>query len=199
MFDGGIAIAFLFAAVTRSLTGTFVSIGDPREPSAAPSNREKITVNAERQFQTFAVAGRAVIERESRFAGGGAATTTRIDLSDLTPGEHVKLERDAQGRVTHVRAIASVERAKVRSVSGASVVLQDGTTLTIGSVLRFVTAEGKPSATATVRPRETVLLFRNPETRNIYRFSAEARPKPHGSAGAGKRATPPRSPRGEPN
>ena len=198
MFGGGIVMAFLFASVARSLTGTFVSIGDPREPSAA-ADQSKITVNAERQFQTFAVAGRAVIERESRFPGRGAATTARIALSDLTPGEHVRLERDAKGRVTRVRAIASVERAKVRSASGASVVLQDGTTLTISSVLRFVTAEGTPSATATVRPRETVLLFRNPETRNIYRFSAEGHPRPHGSAGAGKRAAPP-NPRGvDPN
>ncbi len=185
MFDAGIAIAFVFAATTRSLTGTFMTLGDPFEPPTAASARSKITVNVERQFQTFAMAGRAVIERESNFAGGGAATTARIDLSDLTPGEYVKLDRDARGRVTHVRAIASVEKAKVRSAHGNSVVLEDGTTLAIGSVLRFVTAEGTPSATATVRPGESVLLFRNPETRILYRFAAEARP--------GKRAGAPKS------
>lgn len=86
-----------------------------------------------------------------------------------------------------------VERAKVRSVNGSSVVLEDGTTLTIGSVLRFVNEKGEPSATATVRPGESVLLFRHPETRNIYRFSTEANAKPHGSVGAGRRADAPKS------
>jgi hypothetical protein len=177
MFEVGIVIALAFAAMTRSLTGTLVSVD-----TAAPA---KIMVHAENQFQTFTVAARAAIERESRFADGAAATTARIDLSDLTPGEYVKLERDARGRVTHVRAIAAIERAKVRSASGSRVVLEDGTTLTIGTILRFVTAEGKPSATATVHTGESVLLFRHPLTRNIYRFSAEARP--------GKRAHAPKS------
>jgi hypothetical protein len=49
-------------------------------------------------------------------------------------------------RVKHARAVARLERAKVRSVSGSSVVLEDATTITIGSVLRFMNERGKPSA-----------------------------------------------------
>ena len=180
VFDAGLAIALVFAAVTRSLSGTIVAI----EPTTPP----KLMVQAEGQFQTFVVARGAVIERESKFTDDSAATKAKIGLSDLTPGEYVKLEIDAKGRVTHALAVVLLERAKVRSVNGSSVVLDDGTTLTIGSVLRFVTEEGKPSATPTVRPGESVLLFRHPETRNIYRFSPEPHSRPHGSARARKRA-----------
>ena len=180
MIDAGLAIALVFAAVARSLSGTVVSI--------EPSRPAKLMVQAEGQFQTFAVARRAVIERETKFKDDSAATKARIGLSDLTPGEYVKLDIGAKGRVTHALAVVLLERAKVRSVNGSSVVLEDGTTLTIGSVLRFVTEEGKPSATATVRPGESVLLFRHPETRNIYRFSPEPHSRPHGSARAHKRA-----------
>jgi hypothetical protein len=164
----------MFAAMTRPLDGTLVAI-DPTQ----------LMVRAERQFQTFAIASRVVVERESSFAGDAAATTARIKLADLTPGEYVRLQIDAQGRVTHARAIARFERAKVRSVSGNSVVLEDGTTLTIGSVLRFVNERGELSAKATVRPGESVILFRHPQTRNIYRFSAEPRSRRQGSACAG--------------
>jgi hypothetical protein len=165
MFEAALAIAFALAGSIRSLSGTVVTI-DTGSPAV-------LMVRAESQFQSFPLAEQAVVERESRFVGSAAAATTRIDRSDLTPGEYVKLEIDA-GVVTHVRAVVSIERVKVRSASGNNVVLEDGTKLTIGSVLRFVTSEGKPSATATVRPGESVLLFRHPETRNIYRFSAEA-------------------------
>ena len=167
MLETGFAIALVLTAMTRSLEGTLMAISD-----AKPA---QLTVNADRQFQTFAVAKRVVVNRESSFAGDAAATTARIKLADLTPGEYVRLQIDAQGRVTNARAVARVEWAKVRSVSGSSVVLEDGTTLTIGSVLRFVNERGKPSATATVLPGESVLLFRHPQTRNIYRFSAERR------------------------
>jgi hypothetical protein len=173
--EGGIAdvleawftIPLMFAAMTRSLDGTLVAV-KPTE----------LMVRAESQFQTFAVARRVVVERESSFAGHAAATTARIELADLTPGEYARLQIDAQGQVTHARAVALVEPAKVRSVRGSNVVLEDGTTLTIGSVLRFVNEKGKPSATATVRPGDSVLLFRHPQTGNIYRFSAEPRVRP---------------------
>ncbi len=183
VLESGFAIALVLTAMTRSLEGTLVAI------NATPA---QLTVNANRQFQTFPVTKRAVIERESSFAGDAAATTTRIDLADLTPGEYVRLQIDAQGRVTHARAVARLERAKVRSVNGSTVVLEDGTTLTIGSVLRFVNERGKPSATATVRPGESVLLFRHPQTRNIYRFSAEPHARRQRSTRARKRTDPPK-------
>jgi len=163
VFETGFAIALTLTAMTRSLEGTLVAV------SAKPA---QLTANISRQFQTFPVARRAVIERETRFAGNARAMTTRIALADLTPGEYVRLQIDARGRVNHAHAIARLERAKVRSVSGSTVVLENGTTLTIGSVLRFVDKRGKPSATATVRPGETVLLFHHPQSGNIYRFAA---------------------------
>ncbi len=165
MLEIGFAIALGMATMNRPLEGTLMKVED-----AKPS---RLVVNVSRQFQTFTVATRAVIERESTCAG--QAKTARIDVADLTPGEYVRMDVDRQGRVTHARAIARVERAKVRSVNGNTVVLEDGTTLTIGSVLRFVDSRGKPSATATVRPGESVILFRHPQTRNIYRFAAKPR------------------------
>ena len=179
MFEAGFVIALTLTAMTRSLDGTLMKI-DLAKPA-------QLMVNANRQFQTFPVAKRMVVDRKTSFGCTGAATTTRIDLADLTPGEYVRLQIDAQGRVTHAHAVACVERAKVRSVSGSNVVLEDGTQLAIGSILRFVNERGKPSATATVRPGENVLLFRHPQTRNIYRFSAE--PRSRRQARARKTAT----------
>lgn len=169
MLEAGFAIALLMAAMNRSLDGTLVKI-DLARPA-------QLMVNANRQFQTFAVEKRMVADRETSFGCTGAATTTRIDLADLTPGEYVHLQIDGQGRVTHVHAVACIERAKVRSASGSNVVLEDGTQLTIGSILRFVNERGKPSATAALRPGESVLLFRHPKSRNIYRFSADPHAK----------------------
>jgi len=177
VLEAGLAIALLSAAMTKPLSGTLVEV-HTEKPA-------RLMVRAEQQFQTFPVAEGAVIERSSRLTGG-AASSSRVPLSDLTPGEFVELEIDPEGRLTHARAVASIERARVRSASGATVTLEDGTTLTIGSVLRFVNAGGKPSATADVRPGETVLLFRHPETRNVYRFAAEPREGRHRSKRRGK-------------
>jgi hypothetical protein len=172
------AAMFASAAAIQSLSGTLSWVKDGRPT--------KLMVRAEGQFQTFLMAERAVVERESSFAGESESKTAPIDRLDLTPGESVKLEINAEGKVTRARAVVLLERAKVRSASGRSVVLEDGTALTIGTVLRFVTADGKPSATATLRPGESVVLFRHPETQNIYRFCAEPR--------ARKRAETPRPP-----
>jgi hypothetical protein len=176
----GFAIALLMSAMIRSLDGTLMKI-DLAKPA-------QLMVNVSRQFQTFPAAKRVVVERETSFGCTGAATTRRIDLADLTPGEYVRLQIDSQGRVTRAHAVACLERAKVRSVSGSNVVLQDGTQLTIGSILRFVNERGKPFATATVRPGQSVLLFRHPQTRNIYRFSAEPGSRRQVSARARKAA-----------
>jgi len=174
MFEAGFVIALTLTAMIRSLDGTLVKI-DLARPA-------QLMVNANRQFQTFPVAKRVVVDRKTSFGCTGAATTTPIDLADLTPGEYVRLQMDPQGRVARAHAVACLERAKVRSVSGSNVVLENGTELTIGSILRFVNERGKPSATVTVRPGESVLLFRHPESRNIYRFSAEPRSKPRAHA-----------------
>jgi len=165
VFEARFAITLALIAMTRSLDGTLVAIEIGR--------LDQLTIRAEHQFQTFAISRHAVVERESSFAGDRATAAKRIDLADLTPGEFIRLQIDAHGRVTHARAVAVLEQAKVRSASGSSIVLEDGTTLTIGSLLRFVNEKGKSSATATVRPGESVLLFRHPKTRNVYRFSAE--------------------------
>jgi hypothetical protein len=168
MFETVFAIALVLTAMTRSLEGTLMAINDGKTA--------EITLNADRQFQTFPVAKRAVVERESRSAtNDGPAKTARIALPDLTPGEFVRLQIDPQGRVTRAHAIVRVERAKVRSASGNTIVLEDGTTFTIGSVLRFVGRNGKASAMATVRAGDIVLLFHHPETGNVYRISAEPR------------------------
>ena len=167
MLQAGFALAFIVSAMTRSAEGTLMKV-----ESTAPV---QLMVNVDRQFQTFVVGKDAVAERESTVSGEAAPTRVRIEIGDLTPGEFLHLQMDAKGRVTRARAIAQVDREKVRSVDGASIVLQDGTALTIGSTLRYVDEHGKQSGTATVRPGDTVLVFRHPQTRNIYRFTAMPR------------------------
>jgi hypothetical protein len=168
VLESGFAFALLLMGMTRSLEGTVMKV-DVAKPA-------HVMVNVARQFQTFPLSDRAVVERETRFAGKRAATT-RVDLADVTPGEFVRLQLNSRGEVTCVHGIARVERAKVRSVEGSTVVLEDGETLTIGSVLRFVDERGNPSATATVRPGDTVLLFHHLQTGNVYRFAAEPHTK----------------------
>jgi len=165
LFESGFAVALVLAAMNPSVEGTLVAV------SPKPA---QLTINTNRQFQTFAIGKRSVLERETSLAGA-APTVRRIPLADLTPGEYVRLQIDTLGRVTHGRAIARLERARVRSSSGSTVVLENGATLTIGSVLRFVDGKGKPSATSTVRPGETILLFHHPQSGNVYRIAAERR------------------------
>lgn len=167
--DGGLKAALLFAAMARSLTGTLVSV-----ESGPPA---RLVVRAEQQFQTFVLSPDAEIERDSTFEAGNGKRVTRIDAEDLTPGEHVDLSIDADGQVTHGKAVARIERAKVASAAGPEIVLEDGTKLTIGSILRFVDADGTPSPAANLKPGDGVLLFRHPLTRNIYRVDAETHRK----------------------
>lgn len=150
----------LFAAITRSVDGTIMTVD---------VNPPRLMANVRRQFQTFEFAKGAVIEREA------CSRTTKIPLADLTPGELVRLDLDSAGHVTRAHAIANVETAKVRSVSGSNIVLEDGRTFTVSTVLRFVDAKGKPSAKVTARPGESVLLFHHPETENVYRINAQGR------------------------
>jgi len=168
----GFGIAFLLTVVTHTVEGTVVSVNGvpavtegPAEPGAP-----FLLINTGHQFQTFDVRRRARIERESRFDGERPATA-RIALTGLTPGEFVRLDVDPSNRVTRARAIARVERARVRSAGGDSVVLEDGRTLTISTILRYVDGRGKPSARVTVRPGDTVLLFHHLQTGNVYRFA----------------------------
>jgi len=167
--DAVLRAAVLFAAMARSLSGT-VSTIDIGEPT-------KLMVRAERQFQTFNVARGAVLERLSIFGGGAKANVAPIDVSDLNPGDYVELTIDRDGQVTQGRAIALVECAKVKSADGPDLVLQDGRKLTVGSALRFVTAEGKPSPTVTVQPGEWILLFHHPQTWLIFRVAATRQPE----------------------
>ena len=104
------AAMFASAAAIQSLSGTLSWIKDGRPT--------KFMVRAEGQFQTFLMAERAVVERESSFAGESESKTAPIDRLDLTPGESVRLEINAEGKVTRARAVVLLERAKVRSASG---------------------------------------------------------------------------------
>jgi hypothetical protein len=167
MVEAGFAVALMFAAMTQSLEGTLMTVDTSRPV--------QLMVNIDRQFQTFAAAKGAVAERDSTLQGDTTPVRVRIEFGDLTPGEFVRLQLNSARRVTRARAIAVLERKRARSVDGATVVLEDGTTLTISSVLRYVDERGNESAIATVRPGDLVQVFRNPVTRNIYRFSAMPR------------------------
>jgi hypothetical protein len=178
MLFGGLLGTILLAAAPRSLSGTLVSIDTDARPVT-------LMVHAERQFQTFVVTDDALAKRETKSAGGAAGVSSAIPLPDLTPGELVHLRIDAAGRVDHIQAVAVVERARVRTARGATVELENGTKLVISSVLRFVDQDGKRSSSASVKPGQTVILFRQPHDANVYRLSAEPRP------GSSRSASPP--------
>lgn len=147
-----LAAGLVLAAMTHMVEGTVMTV---------ELNPPRLMANVSRQFQTYGFAAHAVIERES------CSRTEKIPLSDLTPGEFVKLDLDGAGHVTRAHAIANVETAKVRAVNGNDIVLEDGRTFTIGSVLRFT---GKRRA----RAGDSVLLFHHPQTNNVYRISEAA-------------------------
>ena len=159
------AVLLFFSTMPRTLEGTLMKADAAKTPP-------QITVNADRQFQTFPFAPHAIVERETTMGGG--STTTPSNVADLTPGEFLRLLVDEQGVVTRAHAVARVERARVRSAGGNRIVLENGTSYTVGSILRFVDEHGKVSETVTVRPGATVLLFHHPETLNVYRIAAEA-------------------------
>jgi hypothetical protein len=67
MLQTGLAIAFLPTAMPRPLDGTLVEF----EP-------DQLMVNADRQFQTFTMAKKAIVDRQSRVACDARGTTSRI-------------------------------------------------------------------------------------------------------------------------
>lgn len=100
-----------------------------------------------------------------------------VELSDITrllPGEEVRLSLNTEGQVVRVVAQVSLVTARVRFAQGNQIVLEDnrGTTLTIGSNLRFVDARGRVSTTANIPAGQSVALFIAPSTRRIYQVSA---------------------------
>ena len=160
MLAATFVLSLVFAVTTHSVEGTLMSV---------ETNPPRLMANVNRQFQTFPVTGGAVIEREA------CSATKKIPLEDLTPGEFVKLDLDPAGHVRRAHAIVNVETAKVRSVSGSDIVLEDGRTLTVSSVLRFFDAAGRQSSKVTSRPGDTLLLYKHPQTANVYRVNAVSR------------------------
>lgn len=100
-----------------------------------------------------------------------------VELSDLTrllPGEEVRLSLNAEGQVVRVTSQVSLVTARVRFAQNNQIVLEDnrGTTLTIGSNLRFIDARGRLSNSANLPAGSTVALFIAPSTRRIYQVSS---------------------------
>lgn len=110
-------------------------------------------------------------------AGRAPVYNPAVELSDLTrlmAGEEVRLSLNAQGQVVRVTSQVSLVTARVRFAQNNQIVLEDnrGTTLTIGSNLRFIDARGRASNTANLPVGQTVALFIAPSTRRIYQVSA---------------------------
>jgi antitoxin (DNA-binding transcriptional repressor) of toxin-antitoxin stability system len=109
-----------------------------------------------------------------RQVGSGTAfgPLAPIELDDLRAGEDVKLTRRGDV-VSQVVAQRSLRAGRVRAVNGNRIVLDDGTTLTVSTRLRFFDATGRESTNlADLGPDSQVALYIRPGTNTIYAVSA---------------------------
>jgi hypothetical protein len=109
-----------------------------------------------------------------RQVGSGAqfGPLVPIELTDLRAGEDVRITQ-ANGLVTQIVARRSVRGARVRSVNGNRIVLDDGTTVTVSQRVRFFDAEGRESTIpANLTPNTPVALYVRPSTGVVYAVSA---------------------------
>lgn len=95
-----------------------------------------------------------------------------IELSSIVPNEEVTVSLNAQNQVTQIVAQRSIQTARVRSVQGNQVVLDNGLTIPINAFVRYVGATGQPSTTPDVRAGQTVAVFVRPSTNAVYQISA---------------------------
>ena len=109
-----------------------------------------------------------------RQVSGGATfgPLVPIEMEDLRAGEDLKLTQ-ANGLVTQVVAQRTVRGARVQSVNGNQIVLNDGTTLTVSNRVRFFGAGGREAAIPdNLAPGTPIALYVRPQTGVVYAVSA---------------------------
>ncbi len=131
----------------------------------------RIVVRENGALRSYEMAANAEAYRQ---IGSGAAfgPLAPVELSDLKPGEDVKLSQ-ANGLVTQIVAQRSVRSAHVQSVNGNQIVLDDGTALTVSNRVRFFDVEGREATIpANLAPGTPIALYVRPQTGIVYGVSA---------------------------
>lgn len=138
-----------------------------------------ITIRTNNRNRTYELSRDAVVERKPLLSGGNTnnpryGSITRLELAAIQTGESVEVTLDDANRVRRLTAMPQVHVAKVRSVTGGRIVLDDarGTVINIGNQVRFLNARGRETATPRLRAGDEVVLFVSPDTRVIYQVSA---------------------------
>jgi hypothetical protein len=169
----------------RSVSGTVVKV-DPTAPAS-------ITLRVGTGFRTFVVDADTPLMRQTTGVVQAGATpqfgpgVALNDIAELAPGEEVRVRTDDEGQVIDITSQVSLVTARVRSVQGNQIVLDDarGTTLTTGPNLRFVDARGRTVPTASLQAGQTITLYIAPSTRRIYQISRRRPDAPAGNNNTG--------------
>lgn len=133
----------------------------------------RIVVRENGALRSYEMAANAEAFRQ---VGSGAAfgPLVPVELQDLRPGEDMKLTQ-ANGLVTQIVAQRTVRAARVRSINGNQIVLDDGTALTISNRVRFFGAAGREAAIPDNLAAGTpVALYVRPQSNVVYAVSASA-------------------------
>ena len=120
------------------------------------------------QIHTIIITPDTVITRTD--TGTGAGVT--VDLAGLRRGDAVSVTVDAQGRAIVVRATTRELAGRIEAVSGRTIVLAGGPTLTLSDDAE-VTLDGRTVALSDLRPGMDVRIRLNPQTNAAEEVTAK--------------------------
>lgn len=141
-----------------------------------------VTISQNGAFKTYAMSENPLALRQISLSSSTSATPVRqaarqISLSNISPGDSVRLSLDNTGRATQITSTATVLAARVQFAGQDQIVLDDerDTTLTLGPNLRFIDARGRVSSDASsLTAGQSIGLFISRDTKAIYQVSAFA-------------------------
>jgi len=126
--------------------------------------------------RAYDLSGNVNVYRQSTGSSGTGGPTfgprVPVELGAIAPNEEVALTLNAQNQVTQIAVQSILQTARVRSVRGNQVVLDNGLVVTVSNVLRYLNAQGQATTTVDVRPGDAVAVFLRPSTNAVYQISA---------------------------
>jgi hypothetical protein len=136
----------------------------------------RIVVREGQQVRAYDLAGNVNVFRQSTGSSGAGnpafGPRVPIELEGIAPNEEVALTLNAQNQVTQIAVQSILQTARVRSVRGNQVVLDNGLVVTVSNVLRYLNAQGQAGTAIDVRPGDAVAVFLRPSTNAVYQISA---------------------------
>jgi hypothetical protein len=171
-----VAISDESLGIPTSLPGA--PVGSPRTMTGVVQRVDtefpaRIVVREGQQVRALDLAENVNVYRQS---GGGTANqpgpSVPIELGNLAANEEVVLTLNPQNQVTQIAVQSLLQSARVRSVRGNQVVLDNGLVVTVSNVLRYVNAQGQATNTVDLKPGDPVAVFVRPSTNVVYQLSA---------------------------